>query len=830
MKAKTLLRAIAVIGAASTANLVSAIPGDQNWDARFGLAPGFDGPVTALAVAGNNLFVAGNFTRIGDQQISHVARWDGTNWYALGSGVDGLVRCLAADGTNLFAGGLFSTAGGLAATNIARWDGQAWSALGAGITAPIGGGSFIGESGEVVLEIAGGVETLVIQNHRLYVGGNFELAGGVAATNIAVWDGGEWSSLGEGLQGVSFGGGYGGSVSTMGAVKTLAFQETNLYAGGYFRASGATALTNVARWDGSEWHPLGDGTAADFAEHVSALALTGNRVLVGGYFSGAGGLATTNLAWWDGNNWSPFRTDASVNPAGFLADGSGVIVFGKFTNVGGANSSAIARYEGTNWAGYGSGIAGELKAAVWFGTNLYVGGEFQVAGGKSAGFLARWDGHDWRALFPGKGGALFGSPTAMAANANGVYVAGTFVSAGETPVRSVAHFDGNAWTSMDEGLSPRTSHLISAVGTNLYLVEQTSGFTPAPTTLMRWNGSAWAATAPSLTNALPFNQAKVTRLVAGQTNLFVAGFFTGAGAVSGTNLIRWDGSQWHSVNYRSLASGSRGGITTMATRGENLFIAEHYSSSPPLPGGDPIGPTNAIRYCEGTNWSDIGASLKFAGEYDAVEQIVCMESNLFVGGHFVATNPVTATNLLRWDGNAWHAVDYPFGANSWITSLAVSGTNLYVRGWFGDTNNYGVPGIAKWDGSKWSGLGSGLRSAALASSPRSGPGAPSDTVVVGRDVYLWGGFTTAGGKPSYNFALWHELPSVSLAPRGWLGSGKFRLSILGGAGQTLRIQTSPDLESWSDLVSLTPDSDAYDIEDATATATATRFYRALLVP
>ena len=101
MKVTVLLRALAIL-AAATAHWVSAIPGDQNWDPRFGLAPGFNGTVRAFAVMGTNLFVAGDFTRIGDQQISRVARWDGTQWYALGSGIEGLFTAMATRGETLF--------------------------------------------------------------------------------------------------------------------------------------------------------------------------------------------------------------------------------------------------------------------------------------------------------------------------------------------------------------------------------------------------------------------------------------------------------------------------------------------------------------------------------------------------------------------------------------------------------------------------------------------------------------------------------------------------------------------------------------------------------
>jgi len=415
----------------------------------------------------------------------------------------------------------------------------------------------------------------------------------------------------------------------------------------------------------------------------------------------------------------------------------------------------------------------------------------------------------------------------MTANSNGVYVVGLLYSAGETPVNHAAHFDGSRWTAMDEGLSPGNSQLISNVGTNLYLAEQEQY---SYVVLKRWNGSEWLPIPGGFTNIYGWG-GSATHLAASQTNLFVAGYFTGVGTEAATNLVRWDGNQWHSLNFVPLRPDNGDGISSMATRGETLFVAEHYRSPLGPLGGDPIPATNSIRHWDGTNWWDIGASIKFGGENDYVSQIVCMESNLFVGGRFVATNPIPATNLMRWDGNSWQAVNWPFGSNSSFSSMAVSGTNLYVRGWFGDTNTFPPVEITKWDGTKWSGLGSGLRSGGLVGRPGLiGVGAASDLVAVGREVYCWGRFTSAGGKPSYQFAIWHEFPTVSLLPRGWLPNGHFGLSILGSSGQTVKIQSSPDLEDWTNLGSHTPDSDDYEIEDDTANGNMVRFYRALLVP
>src|SRR6266545_5168841 len=70
--------------------LAVAAEGDENWDAEFGV-PGANGPVSAITAVGNSIYFAGSFSSIGGINARNIARWDGTNWSALGLGVDGSV-------------------------------------------------------------------------------------------------------------------------------------------------------------------------------------------------------------------------------------------------------------------------------------------------------------------------------------------------------------------------------------------------------------------------------------------------------------------------------------------------------------------------------------------------------------------------------------------------------------------------------------------------------------------------------------------------------------------------------------------------------------------
>src|SRR5262245_7059290 len=129
------LRSVAVVLgtiliSAPSADLYAATFSDDNWTSMGGY-PGVNDPVYATVVDGSgNLYIAGYFTIAGDVFATNIAKWNGTNWSALGSGLQGNpgfwpdLYALAVSGNDLYAAGHFTTAGGSPATNIAKWDGS----------------------------------------------------------------------------------------------------------------------------------------------------------------------------------------------------------------------------------------------------------------------------------------------------------------------------------------------------------------------------------------------------------------------------------------------------------------------------------------------------------------------------------------------------------------------------------------------------------------------------------------------------------------------------------------------------------------------------------
>jgi hypothetical protein len=165
------------------------------------------------------------------------------------------------------AAGFFDTAGGVPANNIARWDGIAWSPLGAGI-----GGQYV----EVHALTA-------LPNGDLVAGGFFSTAGNVAAANVARWNGTAWSPLGAGIAG--------GWQQYPQVHALAALPNGDVLAGGSFDAAGGVAATNLARWNGSAWSAA--GAVVGLGSEVFALAaLSTGEIVVGGGFTSANGRAS----------------------------------------------------------------------------------------------------------------------------------------------------------------------------------------------------------------------------------------------------------------------------------------------------------------------------------------------------------------------------------------------------------------------------------------------------------------------------------------------------------------------------------------------------------
>jgi hypothetical protein len=269
------VQALAVSGTNVYAGGEFSMPGRRyvarwNGTSWLGMGGGLNSTVRALVATGNDVYAGGDFAYSVPAGLNRIARWNGSSWSVVGMGVNSSVYALTAAGSDVYAGGTFTwvtNSGGAAvrANYIAKWDGSSWSALGAGMNGSVRAIAVFGDD-----VYAGGTFTWVTNSGNIAVRANY----------VAKWDGNSWAALGSGM---SF------------WVYALAVSGSDLYAGGWFlRATNSgnvtVPVTCIARWDGSEWSPLGSGMAGGtLIPIVSSLAVSSSALYAGGAFSVAGG-------------------------------------------------------------------------------------------------------------------------------------------------------------------------------------------------------------------------------------------------------------------------------------------------------------------------------------------------------------------------------------------------------------------------------------------------------------------------------------------------------------------------------------------------------------
>ena len=494
----------------------------SSWSA-LGSGMGGDYPaVNALAVSGSTLFVGGYFTAAGGIAANYIAQWDGSSWSALGSGILGgdeagpFVSALAVSGGTLYAGGDFDYAGDVAASDLAQWDGSSWSALGSGISGqtPDGYGPY--------------VNALAVLGGTLYVGGDFSTVDGVAANDLAQWDGSSWSALGWALN-------Y--------EVSVLAVSGSTLYASGESNFGSGNAVASIAQWDGSSWSALDPGTGTFSGGdgqgiYLNALAVSGSTVYVGGDFSTAGGSPANFVAQWNGSSWSPLGLGMDYPVLALAVSGSTLFAGGYFMTAGGNPANAIAQWDGSSWSALGSGISGYdgpydyyyyVDALAVSDGTLYAGGFFETADDYPANNIAQWDGNSWSPL----GSGMDGVPYALAVSGGTLYAGGVFDTADGVPAANIAQWDGNNWSALGSGM------------------EIGYGYYP-----------------------------EVNALALSGSTLYAGGYFTNAGGNAANNIAQWDGNNWSALGSGMSGAGYDGNgpyVNALAVSGGTLYAGGEFT-------------------------------------------------------------------------------------------------------------------------------------------------------------------------------------------------------------------------------------------------------------
>lgn len=214
-----------------------------------------------------------------------------------------------------------------------------------------------------------------------YIGGNFTLLNSTPCPGLAKFNGTYAGNTGW----------FKGSSTSQVLGSVYDSTTNNLYVCGDFIIAGDSMAYGVARWDGSEWHPMGAG----FNAQVNDIALFNGELYAGGSFTNSGDTSVHYIAKWNGTQWTEVAGGAggsNINVQKLAVHNNHLIAGGTFTTMGGSPISFIAQYDGTSWSALpGGNLTGDVSALKEIDGTLYVGGNGTIYSGSSvAKYVTSW--------------------------------------------------------------------------------------------------------------------------------------------------------------------------------------------------------------------------------------------------------------------------------------------------------------------------------------------------------------------------------------------------------------------------------------------------------
>ena len=777
--------------------------------------PELDGPVHAMHTwddgSGDDLYVGGEFVNAGGTIVNRIAKWDGVAWSALGSGVDGTVRAIQGHQGRLYVGGEFTTAGGETANYIAQWNPgtNSWSPV-----------------GNVIDDV---VRTFTVFNGNLVAAGDFKGNDATGQEEVSQWDGSNWSGVGW----------YHGNGIYV--VDALQVYDGNLFAGGPLRM-----------WRGDVWRKPCGGELSK----IWAMTIYKGELILGGGFGSATASAGEEesvilgrMARWDGSGFHAVG-EGSGGPNGTerwiraMTVFNGELIFGgRFTSVqtfrlGGGN---IGRWNGENFGPLDHGVDWDVNCMAVFNGALYVGGEFAEASGKASPFWARWaapstpdtdgdgisDDFDncpaianvtqadsdedgagdacdncptvtnhsqldsdsdgvgdacdncrlvgnisqidsdedgmgdacdtcdapspcpaWSEGLPGFNGAVHAVIVWDDGSGAALYAGGAFTAVDGQPVSRLAKWDGASWSEVGGGITgnaPTAVHALGIFDGKLVVGGQFefAGATPAAR-VAAWDGTTWTAFGGGIGDSIKDH---VFALMAFNGKLYAGGRFFDANHLFQA-LLEWrpTTSSWHGFPSLDMPNEWRGGIYALTLFDGDLFVGGDFTKSG-------SGSDNYLaRIDAAASWQAPDGSTSQFEMNGPVHALTALSNKLYVGGVFTNINDELETrHIAAMDtGGNWTGLGEGIGGvpNPIVRALTTFDGKLIVAGEFLTVGGISARNIAQWDpvGGVWSALNKGV----------SGVGSPEVRALTafGGHLIAGGSFDVAGAADSSNWGRW----------------------------------------------------------------------------
>ncbi|WP_337873144.1 T9SS type A sorting domain-containing protein [Ignavibacterium sp.] len=307
------------------------------------------------------------------------------NWFNVGSGANGEILDIYSDSSAIYFAGNFTQIDGVPANHIVKWNGTQWQAVNNNFNQ---------------------VRCVALNGSDIYIGASTD-----DITGLFRWDGVNWDTIG---------------IIPSGNISTIAFDDTNLYAGGFFNSISGVTAYSAARWDGNRWHKMGD----DFQfEQIFSLRFFKNQLYAGGTFIRQA-KNLFHIARWQDTSWISLNGGANLPVRSLYAYNDTLYIAGDFSQVGnftggsGIPANRIAIWDGVNWRAVGQGLSGYCNDVIVKQDIIFAVGNFS---GSNPPFevIYEWNGLNWNSMATSNGSF---NKIAFFEQENSFYIGGNFSS------------------------------------------------------------------------------------------------------------------------------------------------------------------------------------------------------------------------------------------------------------------------------------------------------------------------------------------------------------------------------------------------------------------
>lgn len=294
---------------------------------------------------------------------------------------------------------------------VLKWNGKELSVLpasGQDITGPMikyKGKLYVGGSGSLMrfdgklwerIDSTHGseIDCFLLYQDKLLVAGRFKSIAGQPIATAALYDGEKWSSLYR----------IDTAIESNWAVYGAAEYKGELYLSGNINPEGKPDISEIIRFDGSRWKPVGHGIQAGGLGEAGKMYVWRNELYVGGIFLEKDGAPGNSIARWDGQQWhhlggglTPVGNSSGTNCAFDMTNyHNKLYVVGEFSYGGNIPCSYFACWHGIKWCSMGDSIERSVLTIQNFQDQLYIGGGFlKINGDTSFARFACWSGKDY---------------------------------------------------------------------------------------------------------------------------------------------------------------------------------------------------------------------------------------------------------------------------------------------------------------------------------------------------------------------------------------------------------------------------------------------------